>query len=103
MSNEYQLKFTNSYGEVFWFVGHGLDSRNGRKLIGPTDSDQSRGHEFSTAKRALAAWIGAGRPKGWEIVDNTPFREKTIACQLFWEISQNRANQVPAAYAENKW
>jgi hypothetical protein len=73
---KYRLRFTNKYGETYWFVelGHrwdadplwnrGPDPLN-RRLIRRTSSKREDGAVFDALPDALAVLVTAGDPPDW--------------------------------------
>lgn len=71
---KHRLRFTNTYGEQYWFAGFGprRDAHpkwnrgpDARRLIGPTARRREDGLVFDTLPDALAVLVEAGDPPYW--------------------------------------
>lgn len=64
----FRLKFTNPWGEKFFFVRLGEQwAKDPRyRYIDATTPDAALARLFDTEEDANAAWSEAGKPRGWE-------------------------------------
>lgn len=66
----YRLKFTNPYGEIYWFcnLGDQVPFMPERRLIARTTDKREHAKEFDSEEEARSVLVTAGRTKGWEVV-----------------------------------
>lgn len=66
---KYRLRFTNKYGETFWFISLGLNwpHHPDRRLISRTALSRELGTIFDTLPEALAILVTAGDPPDWVV------------------------------------
>lgn len=65
--SHYHLRYTNRYGQIYYFVSHG-ENYGPIKLIAATTTDIANARRFETAPEALLALKESGDPKDWDLV-----------------------------------
>lgn len=70
-SAPFKLRFTNPYGERFFFCNLGgfWGPDDTRRLIERTTTISAQAREFATTDEAKETLVAAGKPGGWEIMD----------------------------------
>lgn len=92
------LKFTNAWGEVYWFQGIGAcwPYAPERRLIARTTPDRSQARVFDTEEQAQETLVAAGGPTGWT-VESTGEPALNYTDELR---AEDRAARVPDLHAE---
>lgn len=67
MTPHYLLRYTNPYGEKFYFVslGEPWPERPGLYPIAATTTHMDRAFQFNCLKDALDVWVKSNRVPGW--------------------------------------
>ena len=65
------LKFTNPYGEVFYFLrlGEQWGKDPSKRFIDATCREREDARVFATEEQAREVLAVAGSPRGWEVVE----------------------------------
>jgi hypothetical protein len=65
------LRFTNPYGERFWFcnLGNAWRANDTRRFIERTSPDAREAAQFDSTDKAKETLVQAGNPEGWDIVE----------------------------------
>lgn len=64
---KFLLRFTNQYGETYYFVALG-ERHLTQWLISATTPDRNKARKFDTAPEAAQVLVDAGNPVSWEIL-----------------------------------